>query len=58
MLGPRRAQRVESSTRLVLCGSAMTFMGVLSGSAPLRGRAGLDLTVPTFDYRQAAEERH
>jgi uncharacterized protein len=56
MLGPRRAQRMESSTRLVLCGSAMTFMGgLLSGSAPLRGRAGLDLTVPTFDYRQAAE---
>jgi len=55
-LGPRRAQRMESRARLVLCGSAMTFMGgLLSGSAPLRGRAGLDLTVPTFDYRQAAE---
>ncbi|MGH3939105.1 MAG: AAA family ATPase [Pseudonocardiaceae bacterium] len=55
-LGPRRAQRVASRARLVLCGSAMTFMGgLLSGSAPLRGRAGLDLTVPTFDYRQAAE---
>ncbi|MGH3931919.1 MAG: AAA family ATPase, partial [Pseudonocardiaceae bacterium] len=55
-LGPRRPQRTESRARLVLCGSAMTFMGgLLSGSAPLRGRAGLDLTVPTFDYRQAAE---
>ena len=55
-LGPRRAQRTGSRTRLVLCGSAMTFMGgLLSGSAPLRGRAGLDLTVPTFDYRAAGE---
>ncbi|MGH3815819.1 MAG: ATP-binding protein [Pseudonocardiaceae bacterium] len=55
-LGPRRAQRTASRARLVLCGSAMTFMGeLLSGSAPLRGRAGLDLTVPTFDYRTARE---
>ncbi|MGH4022280.1 MAG: AAA family ATPase [Pseudonocardiaceae bacterium] len=55
-LGPRRAQRTGSRARLVLCGSAMTFMGgLLSGSAPLRGRAGLDLTVPTFDYRTAQE---
>lgn len=33
----------------------MTFMGeLLSGSAPLRGRAGLDLTVLTFDHQAAA----
>lgn len=29
--------------------------GLLSGSAPLRGRAALELIVPTFDFRQAAE---
>jgi hypothetical protein len=54
-LGPRRPQRTRSRTRLVLCGSAISFMGkLLSGTAPLRGRAGLDLSVPTFDYRLAA----
>ncbi|HSL07023.1 MAG TPA: hypothetical protein VK887_03500 [Pseudonocardiaceae bacterium] len=54
-LGPRRKERTSSRARLVLCGSSMTFMGgLLSGSAPLRGRAGLDLTVPTLDYRAAA----
>jgi uncharacterized protein len=54
--GPRRAERLDSRCRLLLCGSAMSFMGkLLSGAAPLRGRAGLDLTVPTFDFRLAAE---
>lgn len=54
--GPRRRERTASRTRLILCGSALTFMGgLLSGSAPLRGRAGLDLSVPTLDYRLAAE---
>jgi hypothetical protein len=34
----------------------MTFMGtLLSGSAPLRGRAGLELVVPTLDYQLAAQ---
>ncbi|MDH6143224.1 AAA+ ATPase superfamily predicted ATPase [Kitasatospora sp. GP30] len=52
---PRRAERTESRTRLLLCGSAMSFMGkLLSGNAPLRGRASLDLTVHTLDYRAAA----
>ncbi|MGH7867941.1 MAG: AAA family ATPase [Candidatus Dormibacteraceae bacterium] len=54
--GPRREQRINSRTRLLLCGSAMSFMGkLLSGSAPLRGRAGLELVVPTLDYRDAAQ---
>jgi hypothetical protein len=54
--GPRRAMREQSRTRLLLCGSALSFMGgLLSGSAPLRGRAGLELIVPTLDYRLAAE---
>jgi uncharacterized protein len=51
----RRARRSGAQVRLLLCGSAMSFMGqLLSGSAPLRGRAALELVVPTFDFRQAA----
>jgi AAA+ ATPase superfamily predicted ATPase len=54
--GPRRAEREQSRTRLLMCGSALSFMGgLLAGSAPLRGRAGLELIVPTLDYRHAAE---
>lgn len=54
-LGPA-GQRRATPVRLLLCGSAMSFMGsLLSGNAPLRGRAGLELVVPTFDYRLAAE---
>jgi hypothetical protein len=53
---PRRAERTGSRTRLLLCGSAMSFMGgLLAGNAPLRGRASLDLPVNTLDYRLAAE---
>jgi uncharacterized protein len=34
----------------------MSFMGrLLSGNAPLRGRAGLELVVPTLDHRLAAQ---
>ena len=44
-----------SSARLVLCGSAMSVMGgLLAGRAPLRGRAGLELVVQPFRYRDAA----
>ena len=44
-----------SRARLLLCGSAMSVMGgLLSGSAPLRGRAGLELVVHPFGYRNAA----
>jgi AAA+ ATPase superfamily predicted ATPase len=54
--GPLRVERERSRTRLLLCGSALSFMGrLLAGSAPLRGRAGLELIVPTLDYRLAAE---
>lgn len=54
--GPRREERLRSRTRLLLCGSAMSFMGrLLSGTAPLRGRAGLEMVVPTLDYRLAAQ---
>lgn len=55
-LAPLRAERDASRARLLLCGSAMSFMGkLLSGNAPLRGRAGLELVVPTLDHRLAAE---
>lgn len=49
------ARRHHSPVRLLLCGSALSFMGgLLAGNAPLRGRAGLELVVPTLDYRLAA----
>lgn len=54
-LTPGRPQRVESRTRILLCGSAISFMGgLLAGSAPLRGRAGLELPVQPLDFRTAA----
>jgi uncharacterized protein len=55
-LAPLRAERDASRARLLLCGSAMSFMGsLLSGNAPLRGRAGFELVVPTLDHQLAAE---
>jgi AAA+ ATPase superfamily predicted ATPase len=55
-LAPLRSERDTSRTRLLLCGSAMSFMGrLLSGNAPLRGRAGLELLVPTLDHQLAAQ---
>lgn len=55
-LAPRSPTRLGTRTRLILCGSALSLMGrLLAGDAPLRGRAALDLVVPTLDYRQAAE---
>jgi uncharacterized protein len=53
-LGPGGAG-AGSSVRLIVCGSAMSVMGgLLSGRAPLRGRAGLELVVHTFRYQDAA----
>ncbi|MYS83485.1 AAA family ATPase [Embleya scabrispora] len=53
-LGPN-ARRGGAPIRLLLCGSALSFMGnLLAGTAPLRGRASLELVVPTLDYRLAA----
>ncbi|MFE0721085.1 ATP-binding protein [Streptomyces rochei] len=55
-LRPLREQRTASRTRLLLCGSALTFMGrLLSGNAPLRGRAGLELVVRSLDHQLAAQ---
>jgi AAA+ ATPase superfamily predicted ATPase len=53
-LGPGGSGR-DSTVRLLLCGSAMSVMGqLLAGQAPLRGRAGLELLVQPFGYREAA----
>lgn len=53
-LSPRGEHRGGSRVRLVLCGSALHFMAsLLGGSAPLRGRAGLEQVVSSFDYRTA-----
>jgi AAA+ ATPase superfamily predicted ATPase len=55
-LRPFGRARTASRTRLLLCGSALTFMSsLLSGSAPLRGRAGLELLIRPLDYRTAAD---
>jgi uncharacterized protein len=51
---PRSALRLGTRCRLVVCGSAISVMrGLLSGSAPLHGRAGLDMRLSPFDFRQA-----
>lgn len=53
LLGPGTETR-GSRARLILCGSAVGFMGKLLGfQAPLRGRAGLELVVQPFDFRVA-----
>ncbi|MHA6764352.1 AAA family ATPase [Streptacidiphilus sp. PAMC 29251] len=51
-----RFQVEESRMRLLLCGSAMSVMGgLLASTAPLRGRAQLELIVQPFGYRSSAE---
>jgi AAA+ ATPase superfamily predicted ATPase len=56
ILGPGGPQRNRSRTRLLLCGSALHFMGgLLAGQSPLRGRAGIELVVPSFDFRMARQ---
>lgn len=55
-LSPRSVARMPGQVRLILCGSAFTVMrGLLGGSAPLRGRAKLELLVQPFDFREAAD---
>jgi AAA+ ATPase superfamily predicted ATPase len=55
-LSPRSVARLSGQVRLILCGSAFTVMrGLLGGSAPLRGRAKLELLVQPFDFRGAAD---
>ncbi|MFI9505264.1 ATP-binding protein [Nocardia sp. NPDC052566] len=53
-LDPRGYAR-QAGSRVLLCGSAMSVMGrLLGGSAPLRGRASLELIVRPLDYRESA----
>lgn len=55
LLSPRGAAATGWRTRLILCGSALSTMrGLLAGTAPLRGRASLELLVHPFGYRDAA----
>lgn len=55
LLSPRGTAATGWRTRLLLCGSALSTMrGLLAGTAPLRGRSSLDLTVHPFGYRDAA----
>jgi uncharacterized protein len=54
-LSPRGKARQSGQARLILCGSAFTVMrGLLAASAPLRGRAKLELIVQPFGFREAA----
>jgi AAA+ ATPase superfamily predicted ATPase len=54
LLGPGGAEAGDARTRLLLCGSAIGFMGrLLAGQSPLRGRAELELIVSAFDFRTA-----
>ncbi len=54
-LSPRGMARTRSRTRMILCGSSLSFMaGLMSGSAALFGRARLSLVVRAFDFRAAA----
>jgi AAA+ ATPase superfamily predicted ATPase len=53
-MSPRSRALRQSRTRLILCGSALTTMRkLLLGTAPLRGRAVMELNLRTLDYREA-----
>jgi uncharacterized protein len=55
-LGPGRSTQHVLGTPLILCGSAFGEMRkLIDGTAPLRGRAILELVVQPFDFRSAAE---
>lgn len=49
------SQDGRSRARVLLSGSALSVMGrLLAGTAPLRGRAGLEMILRPFDYRDSA----
>lgn len=55
-LSPLGHARERTATRMIVCGSALSTMSqLLAGGAPLRGRAGLELIVRPFGFREAAE---
>ena len=54
-LSPLNHAKEHTRTRMILCGSALTTMAqLLGGGAPLRGRAGMELGVRPFRFREAA----
>lgn len=54
-IGPAGQQTIRGRGRLILCGSAIAMMRALTaGEAPLRGRAGLEMVMQPFDFRQIA----
>ncbi len=56
ILGPGGAKPDGAPARLILCGSAIGLLGSLTaGEAPLRGRAGMELVMQPWDFRQAAQ---
>jgi uncharacterized protein len=56
LLAPRREAALRWRTRLILCGSALsTMQALLTGTAPLRGRAALELSLHPLEYREAAK---
>ncbi len=56
-LGPGSRQGHPGRARLILCGSALAMMRVLTaGEAPLRGRAGLELVMQPFGFRAMADQ--
>ncbi len=57
VLGPAARRANPGQARLILCGSAIgMFASLTAGEAPLRGRAGLELVMQPFDYREAAKQ--
>ena len=55
-LGARSSSRAPGQARLILCGSAPSVMRkLLSGTAPLHGRAGMGLQMSPFDFRVTRE---
>ncbi|MDX3640962.1 ATP-binding protein [Streptomyces sp. MB09-02B] len=54
-IGVPFGRHLRHHPRVLLCGSAMSFMGgLLSGTSPLYGRAWLNLVVHSLGYREAA----
>lgn len=52
LFAPQAPSRLGTQARLILCGSSVSVMGrLLAGTAPLRGRAGMDLRITPFDVR-------
>ncbi len=56
LLSPRGVARTSTQARLLICGSAISVMRqLLAGTAPLRGRAVLEMMIHPFSFRDAAK---